>query len=305
MTLQQLRIFVAVGNYLNVTRASKEVDIRQSTASEQLKALEAEYGVQLLRRVGRGIELTEAGALLLRDAEIIVSEVEKLQQKYTAKAIAGKKTAVSVGGSHSPSASVLPLLSVIFKGTHPGGAVNLRTGTSQEIMRLLLNSEIELGVVTSPPSDPLIAVDPCWQERLVAFVSAKHPMAKKRKLTLTELASTPLIIKKGKEGDDKVAHLLKWIQQQGFELNIFMNTESPEATMASVQTGIGVGILYEHLIKGAVKSGELKILAVPELEKKMKVEISAIYYKRRPLSPAAEDFLILVREWCKKRVKIA
>jgi DNA-binding transcriptional LysR family regulator len=304
MTLQQLRIFVAVGNYLNVTRASKEVHIHQSTASEHLKALESEYGVQLLRRLGHGVELTEAGALLLGDAEIIVSEVEKLQQKYTAKVIAGKKIAVSVGGSHSPSASVLPLLSVIFKGTHPRVAVNLRTGTSQEIMRLLLNSEIELGVVTSPPSDPLIAVDPCWQERLVAFVSAKHPLAKKRKLTLAELASTPLIIKKAKEGDDKVAHLLKWIQQQGFELNIFMNTESPEATMASVQTGIGLGILYEHLVKGAVKSGELKILAVPELEKKMKVDISAIYYRRRPLSPAAGDFLTLLREWCKKRVKI-
>jgi len=303
MTLQQLRIFVAVGSYLNVTRASKEVDIRQSTASEQLKALEAEYGVQLLRRVGRGIELTEAGALLLRDAEIIVSEFEKLQQKYTAKAIVGKKTAVSVGGSHSPSASVLPRLSVIFKRTHPGVAVNLRTGTSQEIMRLLSNSEIELGVVTSPPSDPSIAVDPCWQERLVAFVSAKHPMAKKRMLTLPELASAPLIVKEGKEGDGKLAHLLKWIRQQGFELNIAMNTDSPGATIATVQTGIGVGILYEHLIEDAVKRGELKILRVPELEIKMRVETSKIYYKRRPLSPAAGDFLTLLREWCNTRVK--
>lgn len=303
MTLHQLKIFAAIARHRNITRAARELDISQPTASQQIQLLEAEYGVQLFKRIGRGIELAEAGELLLADAEAVLTEVEELKKKFSTEWSARKEAAVNVGGSHSPSASFLPLIGVVFKETHPHAALSLRTDTSQGIVRLLLNSEIEIGVITNPAHDPSIVIEPCWQERLVAFVSARHPLAKKEKLTVAELAHSPLVIKvvkQGKEGDDRVARILKELQTQGFELNIVMQCESPDAAKAAVRTGVGLGILYERLIAPELKKGDFKILKTPELKPKMKVEASIIYHKERPLSLDAEDFLMLLRKWTKR-----
>jgi DNA-binding transcriptional LysR family regulator len=76
MTLEQLRVFVAVAERQHVTRAAEALNIAQSAASTSIAALEGRHGAKLFHRVGRGTELTEAGTLFLAEAHAVLARTE-------------------------------------------------------------------------------------------------------------------------------------------------------------------------------------------------------------------------------------
>jgi DNA-binding transcriptional LysR family regulator len=82
MTLLQLKLFAVVAKHQNMTKASREVHLSQSAISQQLKLLEKECGIKLFNKASRGIKLTEAGCLFLPDVELILSQVERLKEKF-------------------------------------------------------------------------------------------------------------------------------------------------------------------------------------------------------------------------------
>jgi DNA-binding transcriptional LysR family regulator len=298
LTLHQLKIFSSIAKFLNVTKASAELHISQPSVSQQAKLLQDEYGAKLYAKNGRGIRLTEEGRAFLRDIDPILSQVEKLNSKFGAKSTGRISGSLNIAGSHSPSVSFLPMLSTIFKETHPQVVITLRTDTSRGVERLVLNGEAEIGVITNASNNPSLIVEPLGQEKLVVFASTRHAWAKKEKLTLAELAETPLVIKKGKEGEDRVWKVIRHLKEQGYKPNIVMYCESPEAAKAAVRNGIGLGILFREIVEPDIRRGDLKIIEVSEL--KMTTDTYVIYHRSRSFSPHAQDFLILLHEWPQK-----
>lgn len=298
MTFHQLQILAAAAKYLSITKAAQALRISQPSVSQQLKLLEDEYGLRLYKKVRRGIELTEEGRLFLSDAESILFQVERLKKKFGTGPNDERVRSLTIGGSHSQSVSFLPQLMAVFRETHPQIQLSLRTDISRVIERLVLDSKVEIAVVTNASRFPSLAYEPYRQERVVTFASARHPLAKKERLTLADLAQAPLIIRAGRVGEmSRVEELLlKSGERQGFKPNIVMRCESPVAVKTAVKTGLGLGILYEGDAMGPdVKGGELRILKVPQL--KMHVESFIVYHKNRPLSSHAQEFLVLLREW--------
>ncbi len=299
MTLHQLRIFSVVARHLNLTKASKELHISQPSVSYQLRLLEEECRAKLYKKIGRRIELTEEGQFFLFDAEPIIVQVEKLKEKFSNNLTDRKTRSLTVGGTRNLSASFLPTVLAVLKETHPHVQITLRTDTSPAVQRLVLNSEVEIAVVTNPSESPSLIYEPCRQEQVVIFASRKHPLAKKDKLTLTELAQAPLVIKKGKTGELSISEqILKQVQTQRLRLNIIMHCESPEAVKAAVKTGIGLGVSYRDIVEPNLKGSDLKVIKVPEL--KTQVNSFIIYHKDRPLSPNAQEFLTFLRQWSQK-----
>jgi len=301
MTLHQLRIFAAVAKHLNLTKAAAEFQITQPAVSYQLKLLEVECGGELYKKGSRGVELTDRGQAFRNDIESLLLRVERLKNKFIDSPTDGNVGSLTIGGSHSLSVSFLPMVLAVFKETHSHIQVTLRTANSRAVERMVLNSEAEIAVLTNPSYSPSFIHEPCRQEELVAFTSPKHPLAKKQKLTLKELAQAPLVVKR--ENTSKIYRtdeIFQKLEEQGFKLNILMNCETPGALRAAVKAGMGLGILYRDIVEPYVKTGELKIIKVPEL--KMKLESSIIYLKEkeRALSPHLQDFLTLLREWSKK-----
>lgn len=128
----------------------------------------------------------------------------------------------------------------------------------------------------------------------MAFVSRNHPLATRGKLTLSELARTPLVFMKEKESKGRVEELLNELDRRGFKLSFGMECESPDAVKAAVKKGMGLGILYRDTVAADIR-GHLKIIRIPEL--KMEGNSFIIYHKEKPLSPNARDFLALLHEW--------
>jgi DNA-binding transcriptional LysR family regulator len=79
MTLEQLRVFVAVAERQHVTRAAEALNLAQSAVSSAIAGLEARHEVKLFNRVGRGIELTQAGTLFLAEARAVLARAESAE----------------------------------------------------------------------------------------------------------------------------------------------------------------------------------------------------------------------------------
>jgi DNA-binding transcriptional LysR family regulator len=297
MTLHQLKIFETVSRHLNVTRASKELRISQPSVSKQIKSLQEYCGVKLFKRIGRRIDLTTEGRLFQADSQEILLRLEKLARRYGKYSLASDTSSLVIGGSHAASVSFLPSLLAAFKESHSLVDVTLRTENSRGVERLVLDSEVELGVVMNLSNPTQLRVERCRQEKLVPFVCARHPLAKKKEVTLGEFAQLPLIIKK-KRGA-KTSQVLKQIQEGGFKADILMECESAEAVKLATIKRFGLGILYQDHIASEIRSGELKIVNVQDL-KEVEAKSFLISRKDRPFSPCAQAFRKLLLKHCKE-----
>jgi DNA-binding transcriptional LysR family regulator len=307
MTLHQLRIFSAVAAHLNVSRAADSLYTSQPSVSQQLRLLEKELGLELHRKVSSGIELTEEGKNFLRDAEPILLRVDNLKKKLSKQEEIEqpeprkRSNSLSVGASYTPSATFLPLLLEAFNETRPHVQLTSHVDRSRVLEQFVLNSEVDLALVATPSYLPSLAYEPFRKVEMVAFVSPKHPWARRRALTMAELAGAPLVIIKRAEGTGRgkvTDRLLKEMRSRGFSPNIVMQCDSPYAVKASVRRGAEVGILFLETIEIEIEARALKALKIPEL--KMHSETFVVYPKGKSLSPPAQDFLDILREWVKR-----
>jgi len=292
MTLHQLRIFVAVAKHLNVTRASRELRVTQPSLSRQLKLLADECGVGLYRVNSRGVELTPEGRLLLSNVEPILSGVENVEKIFRC---VKSDIVLCIGGSHSPSLSLLPLLSAAFKKNHPDVQIVIRTESSQSLEQLVLKSEVELAVLINPSYCAFLSYEPCRQERWAVFSSIKHPLARRPRMTLAELSRAPLVIERKRPGEgNETERILRQIEEGGLKPNIVMQCDSPEAIKVAVKAGLGLAVLHRDAAEPELKTGDLKMIKISDL--KLEIDSFVVYPKERPLSLCAQSFLGLLRQ---------
>jgi DNA-binding transcriptional LysR family regulator len=287
MTLHQLRIFECVVRYKNITKASAALRTSQPSVSQQLKLLEEEFGIKFLVRLSQGVELTSEGEEFFNSIRPLLAEAESLEQKFKGKARPGDTTPLIVGGSHNVSVNVLPKLLMAFKEGHPCVKVVLETNESRIIEARLLNSELEIALITNPSYRAEFVYEPYEEMELVAFCLPTNPLVRK-KLTLRELFECPLVWRSSGRTEKVLTDL-------GYRMNITLRCESSSAVKAAVRLGMGVGILYRNSVASRVARGNLKLLNVPEL-KQLKTKSFIVFDRRKPLVPMAQEFLQIVRE---------
>jgi DNA-binding transcriptional LysR family regulator len=292
MTLHQLKVFLAVARHSSITKASHQLHISEPSVYQQIKSLQTNFGRGLYRRVGRGIELTPEGKAFVTQATEVLRKADELERQFTKAPVATETESVVIGGSHVLSESVLADLWVAFKSRRPDVQVHFRTKSSPFIERLVMNGKVDLGLITNATSTSQLIVEPFRQEEMVVIVSRQHPLARQHSLTLPELARVPLIVRGRKKSSSQ--QILDEVEQQGFQLNILMKCDSPQGVKVAVARGLGLGLLYRNHVDQEIKTGELKILQVPDLKKYIQSFI--IYKAGEPLLPAAKELLELLRQ---------
>ncbi|MDP2606349.1 MAG: LysR family transcriptional regulator, partial [Deltaproteobacteria bacterium] len=301
MTLDRLKVFVAAARYRSVTRASEELFITQPAVTKQLKSLERDFNTHLYRRNGRGIELTEAGQVFLGKVKKILRSYDSLIQTSTVSRSAAKVKTLTVGGSYSPSAVLLPSLLARFKKRHPRVDLNLRTDNRLNIERLILKGEVELAIINNPPANHHLAMEPFLTEPWAAFVASDHPLAGKNQLTWEDLGRIDFIMRRPLGSPSLSKEFIRSLKDQGVTVKAVMHCESPEAVKVAVSRSVGVGILFKDVISDSLKKGEFKELTLPVDGTSGKSYI--VYHKSRPLSPLAQDFLSLLRQRRDRSIK--
>jgi len=292
MTFHQLEIFGAVAEQASITQAARKIKISQPSVSKQLRFLERECGIKLYVKSGRGIKITEEGRMLHNAAKPILKQMEELRSSFLTRVSDARDVALRVGSTPSPGAFFLPGVLKSFVKLHPKIHPTLRTGYPDALKAMVLDGEVDVAVTTIAPSHPAIIEEAIASEGIVAIVSAKHPLAGKKRLTESELGKVPFIM----TTDGRIADEIKKI---GLSLNVVMWCESVDLKKAAVEAGLGVGLFYRGSAEAGLRQGYFKALEIPKLEN-IKIACYVIYRRGTHVSPNLSSLLSLLRRSSKQ-----
>jgi DNA-binding transcriptional LysR family regulator len=296
MTLRQFQIFIVVASRLNLRAAAEDLHIAQSSISQHLRFLQEEFGVQLHRKTGSVIELTPAGAFLLKEATVIISQAERLKTKLQNKVDSGSMS-LTIGGSYTASTTCLPWLLANFKKTHEHVRIDLRTDDGPLLARLVLKGDLDLAISHDRPKLPQLAVEPFGRDPIIVCVARNHPLAKKQCLTRDDARRFGFIARRPQGITLGFTNILKRL---GFKPKVVMQCDSTEAKKAALRKQMGFALIFKSLVENDLKKGDLVALRLPA-DRKLYGKNYFIYQKNKVLSPAAADFMQLLRDY---RVKM-
>ena len=173
VTLEQLRVFVAVAEREHVTEAARALNLTQSAVSNAVAALEERHGVRLFDRVGRGIRLNDAGRLFLDEARGVLARVRAAEPALAAQR-AGRRGHLGIFASQTIAGYWLPERLVRFHDRYPGVELELRVGNTRQAARAVLEGALELGLVEGDVDDPALVQESVGSDRLVVLVRPGH-----------------------------------------------------------------------------------------------------------------------------------
>ncbi len=193
MELRQLRYLEAVARHRHFTRAAEELHVAQSALSAQVRRLESELGVELLRRTTRSVELTEAGEVAVGHARAALAEADALRGGIDELRGLTRGT-VSIGALIAAGEIDVPAVLQRFNRDHPGIEIEFREGTAEEMFAHLARGELDAAFTLeagAPPSE--LGRLEISREDLVVAMSRRHPLAGEEPLAISELQDAPLI----------------------------------------------------------------------------------------------------------------
>ncbi len=257
MTLDQLRIFVEVAERRHVTRAAEALRMSQSAASVAIAALEAMYQVSLFNRVGRGIQLTEAGRIFLREARAV------LDRAATARAVlqdlAGSATGpIALAASQTIATYWLPRRLAAFHAINPRVRLDVVIRNTHEVEAAVAAGEVSIGLVEGPTKHPALIRTPLGHDQMVLVVAAERRARPARRAGKVDIAGFRWVIREPGSGTRQNFEDL--LAREGLlldDLNIFLVLPGNEAVREAVEAGAGATIISRHVVASAITAGKL------------------------------------------------
>ncbi|KQT57057.1 LysR family transcriptional regulator [Methylobacterium sp. Leaf456] len=290
MTLDQLRIFVAVAERQHVTRAAESLNLVQSAVSSAVTALEGRHAVKLFHRVGRGIELTEAGRHFLPEARAVLARAEAAEQ-VLADLSGLRRGTLALRASQTIAGHWLPRHLVAFRAAYPDIVLRLGIGNTAEAAEAVRTGTAELGFVEGAVEDASLSSHVVAQDRLVLVVPPGHPLAGCPRPGPSDLAASAWVLREPGSGTRSAFEAA--LADAGLapdRLAVALELPSNEAVLAAVAAGAGASVLSEAVVAGAVAAGTL--VAVPfALPTRT---FRALRHKERYRSRAADALLALM-----------
>lgn len=258
MTLEQLRIFVAVAEREHMTAAAQALHVTQSAASAAIAALEERHAVKLFDRVGRGIRLTEAGRLFLDEARGVLARAAAAEAVLDE--LSGlKRGTLSLVASQTIAAYWLPPILAAFRAQHPMLSIDVSVGNTEQAAERVHNGEADLGIVEGDVDDPALARWPIGEDRLVLVQAGPFAEAS---ADANWLRQARWIMRE--QGSGTRSTLDKHLRGMGVDpeaLDVALVLPSNESVRTAVEAGGGVAALSSLVVASALETERLH--AVP------------------------------------------
>jgi len=261
MTLEQLRIFVAVAEHEHVTRAAAELNMSQSAVSAAVAALEGRHATRLFDRVGRRIALTRDGQAFLVEARAVLARAAEAETVLAD--LAGlKRGSLSIAASQTVGNYWLPPILAAYRTGHPGVAVSLAIGNTTTVSAMVRDGAVDVGFVEDVVDDPALAVVPVAADDLVLVVPPD--LSPNRAPAAAALAGLPWVFREPGSGTRAIAEAaLRALGLDVHRLDVVLDLPSNEAVRSAVEGGAGAAVLSSLVVAGALQAGTLVALDLP------------------------------------------
>ncbi|MFN3560246.1 MAG: LysR family transcriptional regulator [Brevundimonas sp.] len=257
MTLERLRIFVAVAERQHVTAAARALNLTQSAVSNALAALEAEHDVHLFDRVGRGVVLNATGQAFLPEAKAVLARAAAAEAAL-ADMSALRRGRLTIFASQTIASAWLPRRLAAFHAAHPGVELDVAIGNTREVAEGVLSGAAELGLVEGEIDQPLLDQTVVGSDRLAVLVTPDHPWSGLRRLEAQTLATQAWVLREAGSGTRSTLEAA--LRNAGVDpgaLSIAMTLPSNEAVLAAAEAGAGATALSESVAYASVAAGRL------------------------------------------------
>jgi DNA-binding transcriptional LysR family regulator len=290
VTLEQLRIFVAVAELEHMTRAAQLLNLTQSATSAAIAALETRYAVKLFNRIGRRIELTDAGRLFVLEARAVLARASAAETVLADFADLSKGS-LALAASQTVGNYWLPPLIHRYQTQYPGIRLSLAIGNTEQVAAWVIEGSADLGLIEGDIDEPALAVQPVADDELVLVVGAAHPWAKKRTVAPRDLKTIRWVLREHGSGTRAVfeSALAKFGVAAG-DLDVALELPSNEAVRSAVAAGAGATVISKLVVTALLKTRALVALDLP-LEKR---RFSILRHKERYQTQAVREFYRLV-----------
>ncbi len=293
MTYELIATFVSLAHTKSFTKTAEEVHCTQSTASLRIQALEDLYGLKLFHRMGKQVQLTEAGEVFLPYAELIFSTFHEARDRIEQlKNLSSGK--IDLISSHTPGTYILPKLLAEFKATYPGVALNSHVQYAKMVIQEMAEgNRFDLGLVSQPwpVEDPRLTCRYLMEDRLALVVSPTHPFAQRKEIELGALGRETFLIS---NSASSLVEYLKSLATYALDFRNITIVGNAEAVKKSVKMNLGVSILSEFAIQEEVEKGELVKIRILDAEARRKIYV--LERKQRIPSPATVAFTRMLFE---------
>ena len=261
----RLKVFRVVATHLNFSRAAEELLLTQPAVTQQIKALEDEYGVPLFDRSGGRIALTPGGAALLPFAEKLKAISD---EAFAAVASAAGKHGgkLALGASQTIGQYLLPKLVAGFLRENPRISITAASGNSDAMLEALVAHRIQLALIEGPALRKDIHVEPFMEDQMVLVVPASHEWAD-HEIDISLLKAAPLLMREFGSGSRRVVeNALAKAGLKKKEINVRMELDSTEGLLSAVEAGLGVTFVSRWAVRNQLSLGTLKLARVRNLK---------------------------------------
>lgn len=235
MRYVQLRAFDAIARAGGISKAANTLGLTQPALTIQVRALERSYGVSLLRRRGRYMELTAAGRKLFElTRQLFTVEAQARELLGTTQALEMEELVL---GADSPHVA-MPLVAKMVRA-HPGLSVDMHFGNTRQVWGALTDQRVDAAVVANPPLDERMTSVQLAYQRVAVLVPAGHPLAKRRSVSARELTGYAAVLREEKSNTRQLADAA--LAEAGISVNPVLTLDSREAVHEAVAAGLGIG----------------------------------------------------------------
>ena len=256
MNLHQFRfVQEAARRNLNLTEAAKALHTSQPGVSKAIIELEEELGIEIFARHGKRLKrITEPGQHVLKSIELILREVGNLKrigEQYSAE----DSGTLSIATTHTQARYVLPEKVAALRTAYPKVNVSLHQGAPDQVARMLIDEVAEIGIATESLAEysELVTL-PCYEWQHMLVLPTDHPLARKERITLEDVAAEPLITYHPSfTGRTKIDQAFA---ARKLQPRIALEAIDSDVIKTYVRLGLGVGIAAEMAVRDVVEDTE-------------------------------------------------
>jgi len=295
MNLRQLEVFIAVADSRSFSKGAEATFITQSTVSQNISALEEEFGIKLFDRTGKGAVLTAGGKVLLERARRVLHyamEIPPAMDRFKGL----EEASLRIAGSSIPGEYLLPPLLPLLLARYPGLNITLTQGNSQQIHDWIMSEHVEYGVVGGHVEKEGLEVTPLTvKDEIVLVAPSGHRWANGGPIPSMGLLDEPFVVREAGSGTGQnTISALRNVGISAEALRKVVILGSNNAIKHAVISGVGVSFVSAISVEDELQQGLL--VRVPIEGVTINNRFYLVKRKKRKLSPAANIFYDVIME---------
>jgi DNA-binding transcriptional LysR family regulator len=284
MDIAALKTFLAVAQERSFSRAAAKVHRTQPAVSQAVRRLEVDLGEQLFDRSSKSGTLTDAGKVLQNYGERLVRLAEEAESAMRELRDL-RRGRVLIGANEAAVHTLLPLIGK-FRHSYPEIAIDVRRVPARQIAVEVQQGSLDFGALTFHPSEEGLLEVPVGSDELVLLVSPAHALAKRRQVSMAEVAAHPVIA----HNDPSPARerVLRLFEEQQIPLNMVIALPSLDGIKRAVELSLGVALLPRRCAVTEIAGKRLVAVPINGISRKREVTLVC---RKAHRSHAAEAFL--------------